>query len=62
MMLFTMNKWKKHPSLDDISLYVQDCGGYFIIQRHVYEFYIPEEYREFLIMKYPFLEEIAYVY
>lgn len=62
MMLFTMNKWKKHPLIDEVSLYAQNCGGYFIIQRHVYEFYIPAEYRDFLLIQFPFLDEVAYIY
>jgi len=60
---FTINKYKYYEeNLDEVSLYVQDCGGYFEIQRYVVEFYVPQEYRDFVLIKYPFLEEVAYVY
>jgi len=62
MISFTMSKWDSHPEADDISLYVQEAGGYFETSRNSVEFYIPVEYRDFMIMKYPFLKEVAYVY
>jgi hypothetical protein len=62
MISFTMSKWNRLPEADDISLYVQDCGGYFEIHRDNVEFYIPVEYRDFLILRYPFLNEIEYVH
>lgn len=63
MISFTINKYKYYEeNLDDVSLYVQESGGYFEIQRFVVEFYVPEEYRDFILIKYPFLEEVSYVY
>ena len=29
MISFTMNKWLRHNDADDVSLYVQECGGHF---------------------------------
>ena len=46
---------------DEISLYVQEIGGHFEIQRHNIEFFVPVEYREFILIKYPFLEEVDYI-
>ena len=57
-----MNKWLRHNDADDVSLYVQECGGHFEVTRHNIEFFAPAEYRDFIIMKYPFLEEVEYVY
>ena len=61
MISFTMDKWARHPEADDISLYVQESGGYMEIHRNTIEFYIPQEYHEFLLLKYPILEEISYI-
>jgi hypothetical protein len=48
--------------LDDVSLYVQQAGGYFETHRgYVVEFFVPEEYRDFVVMKYPFLREVVYI-
>ena len=62
MISFTANKYQYYEGLDDVSLYVQECGGYFELQRYVIEFFVPEEYRDFFIIKYPFLREVEYVY
>jgi hypothetical protein len=59
---FTIDKFSKIPVKDEISLYVQEIGGHFEIQKRVIEFFVPEEYRDFIIIKYPFLEEVCYVY
>lgn len=61
MISFTIDKFTKIPVKDEISLYVQECGGHFEIQRHNIEFFVPEEYRDFVIMKYPFLQEVDYI-
>jgi len=61
MISFTIDKFSKIPLKDDVSLYVQEIGGYFEIQKRVIEFFIPVEYREFMIIKYPFLEEVEYI-
>lgn len=50
------------PLKDEVSLYVQEIGGSFEIQRHTIEFFVPAEYRDFILIKYPFLEEVCYVY
>jgi hypothetical protein len=48
--------------LDDVGLYVQELGGHFETHRgHVIEFFVPVEYRDFVILKYPFLREVEYV-
>jgi hypothetical protein len=43
---------------DDISIYVQEHGGGFIINRHSVDFYIPEEYTLFVKLMYPMLKEV----
>jgi hypothetical protein len=49
--------------LDEIGLYAQSLGGYFEVHRGwEVEFYVPQEYRDFILLKYPKLEEVAYVY
>ena len=48
--------------LDDVGLYVQQVGGHFETHRgHVVEFFVPVEYRDFVVMKYPFLREVVYI-
>ena len=61
MISFTIDKFSKIPVKDKVSLYVQEIGGYFEIQKRVIEFFIPVEYREFILIKYPFLEEVDYI-
>lgn len=61
MISFTLDKFSKIPVKDEISLYVQECGGHFEIQRHNIEFFVPVEYRDFILIKYPFLEEVDYI-
>jgi len=62
MISFTIDKFSKMALKDEISLYVQEIGGHFEIQKRVIEFFVPEEYRDFILIKYPFLEEVCYVY
>ena len=62
MISFTLDKFSKMSQRDEVSLYVQECGGHFEVQRHNIEFFVPLEYRDFMILKYPMLTEIAYVY
>ena len=61
MISFTIDKFSKIPVKDEVSLYVQEIGGYFEIQKRVIEFFIPVDYREFILIKYPFLEEVDYI-
>jgi hypothetical protein len=61
MISFTIDKFSKISVKDELSLYVQEIGGYFEIQKRVIEFFVPEEYRDFMIIKYPFLEEVEYI-
>jgi len=61
MISFTIDKFSKIPVKDEVSLYVQECGGYFEIQRHTIEFFVPIEYQEFIILKYPFLQPVDYI-
>ena len=47
---------------DDIGFYVQRCGGQFSVHRHDIEFTIPEKYKDFMLIQFPFLKEIPLVY
>ena len=60
MISFTIDKSEHKDLIDEIDVYVQEIGGRFAILRNVVEFYIPQEYRYFIILKYPFLQEVAY--
>lgn len=51
-----------HDRSDEISLYVQQIGGHFEIHKHVVEFYIPAENFDFIMLKYPFLKVIEYIW
>lgn len=61
MISFTMSKWSRHDEADEVSLYVQSCSGHFEVTRHDIEFFVPAEYRDFMLIKYPFLKEVEYV-
>lgn len=43
---------------DDISIYVQERGGSFVLRRHCVEFFVPDEYSLFVKIMYPFLVEV----
>jgi hypothetical protein len=62
MISFTIDKFSNISYKDEISLYVQECGGHFEIQRHTIEFFVPDEYCEFILLKYPALELVPYIY
>jgi hypothetical protein len=47
---------------DDIGFYAQACGGYFHVARYDVEFTFPQKYKTFVMIKYPFLKEIALCY
>jgi len=63
MISFTANySTRESELLDDIGFYAQSVGGYFEMRRgFTVEFFVPPEYREFMIMKYPFLKEVSYI-
>ena len=61
MISFTMDKYSRISVKDEVSLYVQEIGGSFEIQKRVIEFYVPVEYREFMLLKYPFLTQVDYI-
>jgi hypothetical protein len=63
MISFTLDKWDNSvwDKADEIGLYIQQHGGYIEIHRSTVEFYISPEYRDFVILKYPFLTEINYI-
>ena len=62
MISFTVDAWStKTNQADEIGLYVQECGGHFHIHRSTIEFFVPKEYRDFMLMKYPHLEEVDYI-
>lgn len=53
---------RKSDLLDDIGFYAQSVGGYFEIRRgFTVEFFVPAEYRDFMLMKYPHLQEVDYI-
>jgi hypothetical protein len=58
---FTMDK-SNRASAEEVFRYVQNCRGRLEIHQKEYEFYVPVEQRDFMILKYPFLEEVKYVY
>lgn len=62
MISFTIDKWKPYEKLDELSLYVQEIGGHFEVQRRAIEFYVPDEYQSILLLKYPELELVPYIY
>ena len=47
---------------DDVGDYIQECGGEFYVRRHDVEFVVEEKYREFVLIRFPFLEEIPLCY
>lgn len=61
MISFTLKKFSKISLTDDVSLYVQKIGGSFEIQKSTIEFFVPVEYREFMLLKYPFLTQVDYI-
>ena len=59
---FKLNRTSKDRDLaDDISMYVQEHGGSFVIQRHSVDFNVPDECGLFMLMKYPMLIEEKYI-
>lgn len=52
----------RHSQADDIGFYVQSLGGHFEIHRSKVEFYVPKENCEFMILKYPFLKVVDYIW
>ena len=62
MISFTMNKWLRHNDADDVSLYVQECGGEFAIRKRHIEFYVPIEHSAIVALKFPFLRAEQYVW
>ena len=62
MKTFKLNRTSKDRDLaDDISMYVQENGGSFVIQRHSVDFNIPDEFELFIRIKYPMLIEEKYI-
>lgn len=58
MKTFKLNRTLNDRELaDDISMYVQEQGGSFVIQRHSVDFIIPDEFELLIRLKYPMLEE-----
>jgi uncharacterized protein (DUF1330 family) len=47
---------------DEVGYYIQECGGEFYVRRNDVEFVVEERYREFVLIKFPFLEEIPLAY
>jgi len=62
MISFTASLFDPAIDKDAIGFYAQDVGGYFEVHRHQVEYFVPQEYRDFMILKYPLLEEVPYVY
>ena len=47
---------------DEVGYYIQQCGGEFYVRRHDVEFVVEEKYREFVLIKFPFLEQVPLCY
>lgn len=63
MISFIASLFNPAIDVDEIGFYTQAIGGYFEVHRGTQvEYFIPKEYRDFMIIKYPLLEEVAYVY
>jgi len=53
-------EYKQHA--DDVGFYVQDIGGEFAVRKHEVEFIFPQRFKDFVLIKYPFLKEIPLCY
>lgn len=60
MISFIVDKYKYEQHITEIDLYVQEIGGSFVLSRNTIEFRVPQEYQTFMLLKYPFLQEVAY--
>jgi uncharacterized protein (DUF1330 family) len=65
--MIVMYSLKKHTPeckeyLDQVGFYVQKCGGEFHIGRHEIEFTFEDRYKDFVLVQFPFLEEIPLCY
>jgi hypothetical protein len=47
---------------DEIGFYIQRCGGELAVRRHAVEFTVPIRYKDFVLIKYPFLKEVPLIY
>ena len=47
---------------DEIGDYIQERGGEFYVRRHEVEFVVEHRYKDFVLIKFPFLEEVPLVY
>jgi hypothetical protein len=48
--------------IDEASMYITANGGEFYIGKRQIEFYVPEEYSDFVAMKFPFLQAEQYAW
>jgi hypothetical protein len=62
MISFTLNIPHDLELGDRIGVYVESVGGYFYIRRYVVEFFIPPIYKDFLLLQFPELEVVPYIY
>jgi hypothetical protein len=62
--MYTMNRWYREfkELKDEVGDYIQGIGGEFHIARHDIEFTFEEKYRDFVLIKYPFLKEAPLCY
>ena len=48
--------------IDEASMYITANGGEFHLGKKQIEFYVPEEYSDFVAMKFPFLQAEQYAW
>ena len=60
MISFTMKR-NICEQAEQVFEYVQQIGGRLEIHSSTYEFYVPVNYREFMWLKFPFLNAVEYV-
>jgi len=53
-------EYKKYA--DEVGDYIQKCGGEFAVRRHDVEFTVEERFKDFVLIQFPFLEEIPLCY
>ena len=52
MISFKASLFNTAMDIDEIGFYIQEIGGYFEVQRGIrVEYFIPQEYRDFMILK-----------
>lgn len=47
---------------DEVGFYVQRIGGELAVRRHDVEFTVPDKYKDFILIQYPFLKSVPLIY